>query len=78
LFDSQRAEEIIKRHNSSTPLFLYLPFQNVHSPVQAPDSFVNQYDFIKDKTRRVYAGMVSAVDQAIGNVTKALKNKGYD
>lgn len=38
---------------------------------------MNQYDFIKDKTRRIYAGMVTAVDQAIGNVTKALKDKGY-
>ncbi|XP_020906296.2 arylsulfatase B, partial [Exaiptasia diaphana] len=66
----------ISDHNASSPLFLYLPFQNVHSPNEAPESFVKQYEFIEDKTRRIYAGMVTAVDEAIGNVTDAMKKKG--
>jgi len=53
-----------------------LPYQSVHSPNEAPESFIKKYDFIKDKTRRIYAGMVSAVDEGIGNVTNALRKKG--
>ncbi|KAK3738531.1 hypothetical protein QZH41_012039 [Actinostola sp. cb2023] len=72
----KRTEQIIESHNSSVPLFLYLSLQNVHSPIQAPVPFINKYDFIEDPKRRIHAGMISAVDEAIGNVTSALRNKG--
>ncbi|EDO30829.1 predicted protein, partial [Nematostella vectensis] len=72
----QRAQRIISNHNPSTPLFLYLPFQCVHAPREAPMRFVNMYNHIKNKKRRLYAGMVSAVDEAIGNVTKTLQQRG--
>ena len=52
-------------------------FQGVHSPRQAPESYVAPYNrTIKDPARRVFAGMVSAVDEGLGNVTAALKAKG--
>ena len=70
---SQQAEKVILAHNISQPLFLYLPFQNVHGPTQAPEEYVKKYDFIKDVTRRHYAAMVDIVDEAIGNVTQAMK-----
>jgi len=73
----QQAPSVILSHNSSTsPLFLYLPFQNVHGPTQAPEEYVDKYQFIKDKTRREYAAMVDIVDEAIGNVTQAMKQAG--
>ena len=72
----QQAQSVILSHNTSSPLFLYLPFQNVHGPTQAPEEYVDKYDFIKDKTRREYAAMVDIVDEAIGNVTQAMQQAG--
>ena len=73
----QQAQSVILSHNTSTsPLFLYLPFQNVHGPTQAPEEYVDKYQFIEDKTRREYAAMVDIVDEAIGNVTQAMQQAG--
>ena len=74
----QRARDIIKSHNASKPLFLYMAFQNVHWPDQAPQKYTDKYSFIGDKTRRIYAGMVDIMDEAVGNITEAMKDAGYD
>lgn len=72
----QQAQHIIRSHNASKPLFLYLPFQNVHGPTQAPQEYVDKYQFIDDLKRRHYAAMVDIVDEAIGNVTETMKRAG--
>ena len=74
---AKEAQEIITNHNTASPLFLYLAFQAVHGPLQVPDQYIQPYEgVIKDKNRRTYAGMVSAMDEAIGNVTNTLKETG--
>jgi len=73
---TQQAEKVIEEHNSSRPLFLYLPFQNVHFPVQAPQKYIDKYSFINNKQRRTYAAMLDIVDEAIGNVTRSLEKAG--
>ncbi|XP_068685136.1 arylsulfatase B-like isoform X2 [Montipora foliosa] len=73
---TERAEIIIEEHDRSKPLFLYLPFQNVHFPGQAPQKYIDKYSFIDDKQRRTYAAMLDIVDEAIGNVTSSLKKAG--
>ena len=70
----RRAQEIAMKHvemNSEKPLFTYLAYQAVHGPLQAPQSYIEQYkheDFVDDD-RRIFAAMASAMDEGIGNLT---------
>ena len=50
-----------------TPLFLHTPFQSVHAPIQAPPESVAPYAHLTPQ-RRVFAGMLSMLDAAIGKV----------
>lgn len=51
-------------------------FNAPHTPYQAPDEYVDRYSDIADPTRRVYAGMVTCLDDQIGRVVEALKRNG--
>ena len=74
-----RAERIITEHDQSKPLFLYLPYTATHTPVQAPDVFEALYPNIENDIRRVFSGMVTAMDESIARVVEALKSSGmYD
>ena len=54
-----------------TPLFLYVPFNAVHAPHQVPAKYTEPYTRLKEP-RRTYAGMVAAMDEAIGTILAAL------
>jgi len=74
-----RAVKIIQDHaenHSDSPLFMYLPFQSVHSPLQVPKKYEDMYPNIKTKSRRIFSGMVSAMDEAVGKVVQELSNQG--
>uniref|UniRef100_A0A672MKG5 Arylsulfatase family member I n=1 Tax=Sinocyclocheilus grahami TaxID=75366 RepID=A0A672MKG5_SINGR len=58
-------------------LFSFSSFQAVHTPLQSPREYVYPYRQIGNVFRQKYAGMVSAVDQAVRNVTYALRKYGY-
>ncbi|KAM6903028.1 arylsulfatase B [Xenentodon cancila] len=73
---SQKAVDVIRKHNASQPLFLYVALQAVHAPLQVPERYTAPYSFITDHQRRVYAGMVSAMDEAVGNISLALQQEG--
>ena len=65
---SARAVDVIERHDASRGLFLYLAYQGVHGPRQAPESYVAPYaKRIADPVRRTFAGMVAALDEGLGN-----------
>ncbi|XP_034565159.1 arylsulfatase B-like [Notolabrus celidotus] len=73
---SQKAINVIEEHNSEKPFFLYVALQAVHAPLQVPERYVTPYRYITDPNRRTYAGMVSAMDEAVGNITQTLQEKG--
>lgn len=78
LFTS-KAEDVVAKHAKDSPdkpLFLFLSLQAVHEPLQAPQEYIDRYSWIKNKNRRTYAGMVSAMDEAVANVTNAFKKHG--
>ena len=60
------------------PLFLYLAYQAVHCPNQVPQTYMDQYANYTgwSDRRKNYAGMLTAADEGIGNVTAALKDLG--
>ncbi|CAG5126095.1 unnamed protein product, partial [Candidula unifasciata] len=76
-----RAEAIIRSHNQSKPLFLYLAHQAVHAgnendPIQAPQKYVDRFPYIQDLQRRKFAGVVAALDDSVGAVYSALTDSG--
>jgi arylsulfatase A-like enzyme len=70
------AVRLIENHDPATPLYLYLAFNAPHTPYQAPEEYVARYADISDPTRRIYAGMVTCLDDQIGRVVTALEKKG--
>ena len=71
---SKLAEEVIANH--AVTLFLYLAYQAPHSPLEVPQEYEDLYPHIENDDRRVFSGMVTAMDESIGNITLALKNSG--
>ena len=72
---TKECERLIATHDTSKPLFLYVPFNAVHAPHQVPDKYTEPYAHLKGP-RRIYAGMVAAMDEAIGQIIAALEQHG--
>jgi arylsulfatase A-like enzyme len=64
--------------NKNRPFFMYLAYNAVHTPLQAPKADYEALSQIKDHRLRVYAAMVRNLDRNIGRVLQALKDKGLD
>jgi arylsulfatase B len=64
----------IGRHRAE-PFFLYLAFNAPHSPMQAPPKYLDRFAHIPDIHRRLFAAMVSAMDDAVGVVLKKLREE---
>jgi arylsulfatase A-like enzyme len=57
------------------PFFLYVPFNAVHAPHQVPDEYTRPYPELKGE-RKAYAGMLAALDEAVGTIVEAVGKAG--
>lgn len=48
------------------PFFLYLAYNAVHSPLQGANASVKKFAHIDDVHRRVFAAMLSSLDDGVG------------
>jgi arylsulfatase A-like enzyme len=74
---AQRAVEFITAHKSE-PFLLYLPFNACHVPSQAPQKYLDRFPNITDQPRKLYAGMLSALDDAVGRVLATVREAGLE
>jgi len=74
---AREAVSFIDRHKGS-PFFLELAFNAVHTPMEATDERVAKFASITDPTRRTYAAMLSALDDAVGAVIGKLRESGLE
>jgi arylsulfatase A-like enzyme len=65
----------IEKNDQKKPLFLYVPFNGVHSPFQAPDQYTAEYPNLEGNRQKL-AGMLAAVDEAVGQIMTSLKKAG--
>ena len=75
------SDEAVKfiENNSKKPFFLFLPYNAPHGPIQAPEKYVNRFPNIENPLRKIYAGMISSMDDGIGKIlTKLKEEKIYD
>lgn len=74
---AREAAAFIDRH-AKRPFFLYLPFNAVHTPMEAPEALLKKFDHVKDPTRRTYLAMLAALDDAVGKVLDRLHTNGLE
>jgi arylsulfatase A-like enzyme len=70
---TREAVSFINRH-AIQPFFLYLAYNAVHAPYDIPPStYMNRVANITDSKRRIYAAMVTALDDGVGQILQALQ-----
>lgn len=74
---AERAVDFIERHANS-PFFLMLTPNAPHTPIQATSEYVDRYGHIEQEGARIFAAMVSAVDDMVGDVVDTLMRLGLE
>ena len=62
--------------NKNRPFFLYLAHWGPHTPLQATREDYEAVGDIKPHRKRVYAGMVRAIDRSVGRILETLEEEG--
>ncbi|MEO1526008.1 MAG: sulfatase-like hydrolase/transferase [Planctomycetota bacterium] len=70
---ADEAVEYIGKHRED-PFCLMVCFNAVHSPMQATESDVESLRRIADIQRRIFAGMVIALDRGVGKIVDAIED----
>jgi arylsulfatase A-like enzyme len=71
---TREAVDFVDR-NADKPFFLYLAYNAVHSPLQGADKYMQRFAHIEDIQRRIFAAMLSNLDDSVGAVLAKLRDK---
>ncbi|QEG38111.1 sulfatase-like hydrolase/transferase [Roseimaritima ulvae] len=74
---TREAVDFIDRHDDK-PFFLYLAYNAVHSPLQGADAYMEKFSHIEDIQRRIFAAMLSNMDDSVGAVMAQLRKSGLE
>ena len=74
---AREAVSFIER-SKEKPWFVYFAFNAVHSPLEATEAYAARFPHITDKKRKTYAGMLSALDDAVGRVLTKVRELGQE
>ena len=72
---AKEAARIITETAGKKPFFVYVPFNAVHAPHQVPAKYKEPYAALPEP-RRTYAGMLAAMDEAVGEIVAAVEQAG--
>ncbi|WOH38710.1 sulfatase-like hydrolase/transferase [Thalassotalea fonticola] len=65
--------------SADKPFLLYLAYNAVHHPWDVPQKYLERLKHLKtDKERKLFAGMLLAMDDGVGAVLQSLKRNGVD
>ena len=84
LIASAASRLIAKHAKGAAPYFCYVPFNAPHSPFQAPEKHLKKFAHLAEGTakgknvnkRQKVAGMVSCMDDGIGQILRAIDDSG--
>lgn len=69
------AVRFINKSPAGEPFFAYVPYNAPHSPLQAPQKYLDKYPKLA-RRRKAFAAMVTCMDDGIGRILDALDKKG--
>ena len=62
--------------NHTKPFFAYVPFNAVHTPIEATKKYQDRFPDETNQTKRDYYAMTSALDDAVGAIVAAIDKHG--
>jgi arylsulfatase A-like enzyme len=74
---ARQAADFVER-NHAEPFFLYVAFNAVHSPMQAPEKYRQRFSDVTDAKRQTMLAMLSAMDDAVGQLLDKLHEHQLD
>ena len=75
LFTDAIIQAINKHETDKIPFFIYAAYQSVRAPLQAPQKYLDQCQFIPYEMRRQFCALLVATDEGIANITNLLAEK---
>ncbi len=69
---AREAVKFIGDH-ADQPFFAYVPFNAVHTPIEATRKYQDRFPNTRNETRRDYYAMTSALDDGVGSIVAAIE-----